>query len=421
MKILIKNTTIVTMNPRKEILIDADILIVNNKIKKISKNIKAKAAKIINGKNKIALPGLINAHTHAAMTLFRGFADDLSLKIWLENYIWPAEAKLTPDDVYWGALLACAEMIRSGITCFNDMYWHSLATAEAIEKSGLRGCVSSVIVGLKKGWEDDLEEGSIKISQKYPTHLPSRIKIFLGPHAPYSCDEKVLKEVIKIGKKLKMGIHIHLAETKAEEKKQVRQLEKIGLFALPTIAAHGVWLTKNEMAVLAKRKVSIAHCPTSNLKLASGRADISGLIKAGINVCLGTDGAASNNRLDLFSEMKLSALLAKEKTNDPSALPAKKALEMATLGGSRALGLEKEIGSLEVGKKADLILVDTRAPHLQPIYHLVSHLVYAATAADVSTTIVDGKILMENRKLKVLDESKIIKKCQEISKKFLVN
>ena len=421
MKIFIKNANVLPMTGVDKILPRSDILIKNGRIAKIAQNLKADSnAKIINARNMVAMPGLINTHTHAAMVLFRGLADDLPLRKWLEEKIWPAEAELTEEDVYFGSSLGIMEMLKGGVTCFNDMYWFVEGTAEAVKQSGIRAVLNGVLVGIVPNAEQDFEKAILDVKKWHPsTSLGARgrIKMIFAPHALYSCPPKYLKKILKEAKKLKTMIHIHLAET-MQGKGDIEKAAELGVFDLPTIAAHCVWVSEKEIDILKKYKVAVAHCPVSNLKLASGIAPVWQMVRKGILVALGTDGAASNNTLDMWETMKLAALLAKVKENEPTALPAYQVLKMATINGARALGLEKEIGTLEVGKKADIILINLKKPHFIPLHNIVSHLVYVASKEDVDTVIVDGKILVKGGCLIGLDEQKIINEVEKRADKI---
>ncbi|AOQ23631.1 5-methylthioadenosine/S-adenosylhomocysteine deaminase [Moorella thermoacetica] len=369
---------------------------------------------VIEAGDMVALPGLVNAHTHAAMTLLRSYADDLPLKQWLEEKIWPREDRLEREDIYWGSKLALLEMIRSGTTTFADMYFHMDAVAEAVVESGLRASLCQGLIGLQDTSNKRLEAG-ISLVKEWHGAGEGRITTMLGPHAPNTCTPEYLTRVAETAAGLGVGLHIHLAETRGEVEDvkarygatPVALVNKLGLLDLSVLAAHCVHLTTEEIAILAEKKVGVAHCPESNLKLASGVAPVKEMLAAGVNVAIGTDGAASNNNLDMVAETRTAALLAKGITGDPTVVPAHKALVMATLNGARALGLEKEIGTLEAGKKADLILVDMRQPHLMPPNDVEANLVYAARGSDVDTVIVNGKILMARGEVKTLDAEEI--------------
>jgi 5-methylthioadenosine/S-adenosylhomocysteine deaminase len=371
------------------------------------------------------MPGLVNSHTHAAMTCYRGMADDLPLMEWLNHFIFPAEAKSSGDQVYWSTLLACAEMIRSGTTTFCDMYLFEDRVAHAAKQAGMRALVGEVLYDfpsphygpIEKGLE--FTESLIQFWQKDPL-----IRVAIEPHAAYTCSPDLLKSCRQMADRYGVPLIIHLSETQSEieevsikyGKRPVDHLENLGLLSSSLIACHCVWLTEEEMDLLARREVRVVHNLESNLKLASGVAPVPELLSRGVVVGLGTDGCASNNNLDLFQEMDFVAKVHKAKRLDPTVMPAQTVLEMATLGGARVLGMEKEIGSLEVGKKADVIVLDMNRPHLQPVYNIVSQLVYSATGADVREVIIDGKIIMENRKLLTLDEEKILERMGELRK-----
>ncbi|WP_338825403.1 5-methylthioadenosine/S-adenosylhomocysteine deaminase [Moorella humiferrea] len=369
---------------------------------------------VIKADDKVALPGLVNAHTHAAMALLRSYADDLPLKEWLEKKIWPREARLTREDIYWGTKLALLEMIRSGTTTFADMYFNMDAVAEAVVEAGLRACLSQGLIGLQDGDGGRLATG-VSLVKEWQGAGDGRITTMLGPHAPYTCPPEYLTKVAATAAGLGVGLHIHLAETKGEVADiqsrygatPIALANRLGLFELPVLAAHCVHLTPEDISILAEKKVGVAHCPESNLKLASGVAPVKAMLSAGVNVAIGTDGAASNNNLDMVGEMRTCALLAKGISGDPTAVPAHQALVMATLNGARALGLDKEIGTLEAGKKADLILVKKHRPHMMPSHNVEADIVYAANGNDVDTVIVNGEILMSGGEVKTLDVEEI--------------
>jgi len=373
---------------------------------------------IIRAEGRVALPGLVNIHTHAAMTLFRGYADDLPLRQWLEEKIWPVEDRLQWDDIYWGTQLALAEMIRSGTTTFADMYFHMDAVARAVEEAGMRACLCQGLIAIGGAGNERLRTAESLVRDWHGAG-DGRITTMLGPHAPYTCPPDYLAKVAEVAARLGVGLHIHLAETRQEVEEirsvygspPVAHVARLGLFELPTLAAHCVHLTEEEIAILAEKKVAVAHCPESNLKLASGVAPIPALLRAGVTVGVGTDGAASNNNLDLLEEMRTAALLAKGISGDPTVLKAEEALAMATINGARALGLEEEIGTLEAGKKADVVLLNIRQPHLQPVNDLVAHVVFAARGGDVDTVIVNGRVLMAGGRLQTLDEERIYREA----------
>ena len=376
---------------------------------------------IIDGSGKIAMPGLVNCHTHAAMSLFRGVAEDKPLDVWLRETIWPLESKLRREDIYYGALLSCIEMIRSGTTCFSDMYFHEDMVARAAMEAGLRCVLSSGIIdaGHKTLGRILLRE-AVKIAREYHG-VSDRVFVMLGPHALYSCSLDLLRKVRERAEELNVGVHIHLAESERDSanirsihgRSEVDLLGEVGLLGPRLLAAHCIHVSDGDIVLMAKHGVKVAYNPVSNMKLASGIPRIKDLLDAGVVVGLGTDGPASNNSLDMFETMKFAALLQKARYGDPRVLPAKKVVEMATIDGARALGLDGLIGSLEAGKKADIILVDTNKPHLKPIHDVYAALVYSARGSDVDTVIVDGRVLMENRRVKTVDEAEVMRRAEE--------
>jgi 5-methylthioadenosine/S-adenosylhomocysteine deaminase len=421
MDILIKNGIVITMDKERRILKDFSISITDGIIEEIKPEIKGEADFVIDASRKIVMPGFVNTHTHLAMSLFRGVADDLPLMRWLQEEIWPMEKKLEANHVYAGALLGCLEMIKTGTTCFNDMYFYMDEVARSIEESGMRGVISYAMFdfGDESKADDILKEGGKSI-KKYNV-AGSRIKAVLGPHAPYTCSEKLLVKTAEMAKKHNTLIHIHVAETKEEVETSKKEkgktpfeyLDNIGFLRDNVLASHSTWVTEKEIKILKKRNVKVAHNPTSNMKIGCGVAPIPEYIENGVLVSLGTDGAASNNSLDMFQEMKICALLHKINKRDASVVPAEKVLEFATINGARALGLDNEIGSVEVGKKADVILVDLDRPNLTPLTNPVSHLVYSARGCDVDTVIIDGKIVMEDRRVRTIDQPQVLNFAME--------
>ena len=427
--ILIENCTVLPMDGRDTI--KAGLIATKENIITYSgpkrKAPKITAEKTVDAAGMVATPGLINCHTHLAMTLFRGLAEDQPLETWLTEAIWPLEAKLKPPDIYYGSLLGCLEMIKSGTTCFADMYFHEETVAEAVQEAGLRAVLAP---GLLETLDKDLAEETLKqtiqLVRKY--HQPeSTIKIQLGPHAVYTCSLDFLKRVRETATRHKIGIHIHLAESKdmadqiekEHHQTEAQLLENIDFLGPDVLAAHCIHLNQEDMQTLAKHDVKIVYNPVANMKLAEGTAKIPDLQKLGITVSLGTDGPASNNTLDMLQNMKIAALLQKAHYGDPTVLPAKTVLEMATRNAAKALGLERTIGSLEPGKKADIALIDFRKPHLTPQHNPYANIVYSANGSDVQTLIVDGKVLMENREVKTLDEEEIMEKARETTLNLL--
>jgi len=431
--ILTHDCTIVTMDKKQPVIEKGFITMKNGQITAIGKKSRAsrliKAEETINGEGKVALPGLVNCHTHVAMTLFRGVAEDQQLDKWLRETIWPLEAKLKPSDIYEGTLLGCLEMIKSGTTCFAEMYFHEGAVAKAVEKAGLRAVLASGIIeaeDAKRG--ERMLRDAVGFVKKYNGFAEGRVKAQLGPHALYSCSPSLLRQIREAASKLGVGVHIHLAESKetagAFRAKygfgEVEFLEQIGFLKdLDVLAAHCIHLSNVEMRLLAKCGVRVAYNPVVNMKLGMGVPKIDELLKLGVTVGIGTDGPASNNTLDMFESVKVAALLQKIWRKDPSVLSAESVLRMATIDGAKALGLDEFVGSLEVGKRADLILVDFDKPHLIPRHNLYANLVYSAHGSDVDTVIVDGKILMKGRQVKTLNEAEVMKKAQRTAQNLV--
>lgn len=426
--ILIKDGYIITMDAQRRILERGSVAIEGDKITAVGKDVQERADTVIDARGKAVLPGLINAHTHLSMTLLRGVADDMPLMEWLETKIWPIEKNLTAQDSYLGALLGCLEMIKSGTTCFADQYFFMQDVARAVEEAGLRAMLSYGIIEMDdpKRRESELRAGE-KLVKTCQGAAGGRIQTMFGPHAAYTCSPECLMQVKELAKKYKVGIHTHISETQDEVdkitkkygKRPVEHLDSIGFLGPEVLAAHCIWLTEKEIAVIRKQGVKPVHNPVSNMKTASGVAPVPEMLAAGIPVALGTDGAASNNLLDMFSEMKFAALLSKAHKLDPTALPAQVVLEMATINGAIALGLQDKIGSLEVGKKADIVMVDMKKPHLAPLHNVISHLVYSAVGGDVDTVVVDGKVLMRERRVLTLDEVKVLEETQKAADDLL--
>ena len=377
----------------------------------------ADAARTIDGTDRLALPGLVNAHTHAAMTLFRGYGDDMPLRPWLEERIWPAEAKLTDDDVYWGTRLACAEMIRTGTTLLNDMYWKVPNAVRAIRDAGLRANVSAGLIS--GGFMGDLKSEMRELIAMYETgEFGERIRLALSPHAPYTVTPDDLEWCAGLATEHDLPIQIHLSETLREVEECVAEhglrpafhLERHGILSRPTTLAHGVWLDREELGMLAGHETTVVHNPVSNLKLACGQGrdvrgwfDYPGAKAAGVNVALATDGTASNTNLDMFEEMKFASLMAKHASGDPTCMPAAETLDIATRGGADGMGWT-DAGRLEVGALADVVLLDLTEVTLTPMHDPASHAVYAANGQCVHTTICDGRVLMEGGEIEGLDE-----------------
>ena len=408
----------------------ANIFVSDDKISKISAD-EPENAQIIDGKGKFATPGLVNAHTHASMTLLRSFSDDKSLMDWLEKDIWPVEAQMTRKDIFFGAALAAIEMIRGGTTAFADMYGPNMEeVAKIVEKSGLRGCLSRGLISFADG-DKKLAE-NVELYKNFHGAANGRITIMLGPHAIYTCPPDFLSKVADQAAKLGAEVHMHMNETltevenclKSYGKRPFEVVNDTGLLENGFLAAHCVHLSDSEIEIIKSKKIRVAHNPGSNLKLASGIAPVKKLLDAGITVALGTDGASSNNNLDVLEEIRLAAQLAKVESMNPSAVPANQALKMATEYGAKALNLQN-VGKLAVGMKADIVLWQMSGAEWQPSYNPASLLVYSANSASADTVIVDGKVLMQNRELKTLDEEKILSEftacASRLTKNSLVN
>ncbi len=367
------------------------------------------------------IPGLINLHTHAAMTLLRGLADDRVLMDWLHNHIWPVETRLTsPEFVHDGTLLACAEMLRGGVTCFNDMYFFPEAAAEAVLASGMRAALGMIVVEFRSPYATDAADYLSKgVTLRDCLRDEPRLTFCIAPHAPFTVSDATFERVATYAGELDVPVHIHLHETADEIRdslaahnlRPIRRLQNFGLLGPGLIAVHAVHLEADEIALLAGHGCHVAHCPSSNLKLASGIAPVARLHRQGVNVGLGTDGAASNNRLDIFTEMRLAALLAKGASGDPTALPAHVVLEMATLNAARALGLDQRVGSLTSGKRADIVAIALADPELAPCYDPLSHLAYVVGREHVTHVWVDGELLVENGALTRLDPRELAAKA----------
>lgn len=383
---------------------------------------------IMEGKGRVVMPGLINTHTHAAMVYFRGIADDLPLTEWLNNHIWPAENKwLSPEFISDAIELACLEMLKGGITTYNDMYFFEDAAGEAAKRIGMRAVLGSGIL--------DFPSVSAKTTDEYLDNAERFVHNWKGddlitpciaPHALYTCGTETLKKSKAMAGRLDVPLHIHLAETRWEveeiqlryKMRPVEYLADLGFLDETVLAAHCIWLEDNEIELLAKHKVGVSHCMESNLKLASGFAPVATMLAAGVKVTFGTDGAASNNDLNILSEMSTTAKVHKALSNNPTVLDAKTIVLMATRWGAEVLGLGRKVGSLEKGKIADVISINLAKPHLTPIYNIYSHIVYAAMASDVDFVMVNGKIVINNGRLLTADETEILFKAQQWCEKI---
>ncbi len=422
MGIVLKNILAVLPEGEKDVVKETDIYIEGSRIAAIGRKPEGfMEEKVIDGKDRLAIPGLINCHTHSYMSFMRNVADDLSFMDWLFGSIDPIEQKMTDEDTYWGACLAIIEMMKSGTTCFNDMQMNIHQTTRAVKESGMRAVISRGLVG-----EGDNEAGQMRLSQAYEERDAAkdcdRLTFMLGPHAPYTCDDAYMRIISEEAKKNHMGIHVHLSESESEIQQikekygcsPIEMADKNGLFDVPAIAAHCVQITESDMDILKEKNVSVVTNPASNMKLGNGFAPVPRMMEKGINVCLGTDGAASNNSLNLFHELNLLTLIHKGVNRTPQCVSAREGLRIATINGAKALGLAKETGSLEVGKKADIAILDLKTPSLTPRNNLIAGLSYSANGSEVETVIIDGKVTMENRKVLTLDEELVYQKINEI-------
>lgn len=427
MNILIKNVDILPVDGKHDQIFNSNIYIVDDKIDYIGDNIEGKEVhRVIDGKNKLALPGLVNAHTHLGMSLLRNYTDDVPLQTWLEEKIWPIEAKMTAEDIYWGSLLSMVEMIKSGTTAFCDMYDFMGEVGRGVEEAGIRGVLTRGMVEDPNNPDKKLNEAR-NLYKNWHGKADGRIKVMIAPHAIYTTSSEFLLKTMDMAREFDTGLHIHLSETKIEVedsykahgKSPVKYLEDLGFFDIHTIAAHCVHLDDEDIDILYRHGVYPVNNPTSNLKLASGFAPIDKMLKKGIPVALGTDGPSSNNNLDMFEEINLASILNKGVNLDAVSVSALEAIEMATINGAKALGWDKEIGSIEVGKKADIILLDLDKPHFYPRHNLVSAISYSAHGSDVDTVMVDGKIIMENREIKTLDVELIKYMTEKLAKDLI--
>lgn len=422
MGIVIKNALAVLPQDAEDVVKETSIYIEGDRIAAIGDAPSGFAEdKIIDGKDKLVIPGLINCHTHSYMSFMRNVADDLSFMDWLFGTIDPIEQQMTDEDTYWGAHLAIIEMMKSGTTCFNDMQMNIHQTTKAVKESGMRAVICRGLVG-----SGNDEAGQMRLRQAYEERDAAkdcdRMTFCLGPHAPYTCDDEFLKIVAAEAKREHMGIHMHLSES-VSEIEQIQEkygctpialVERCGIFDVPAIAAHCVQVTDEDIDILKRKNVSVVTNPASNMKLGNGFAPIGKMLEKGVNICLGTDGAASNNSLNMFHELSLLTLIHKGTGRTPQCVSAKEGFRIATINGAKALGLEKEIGSIEVGKKADLAILDLNVPSLTPRNNLIAGLSYSANGSEVDTVIINGQITMEHRNILTMDEKLVYSKIQDI-------
>ncbi|WP_427182129.1 amidohydrolase [Paenibacillus sp. TC-CSREp1] len=427
MSILIQQATILTMQDNESPFM-GDIRIEGDRIVEIASHVDPQPGDdVLDGRSKLAMPGLVNAHQHSPMSLLRGFSDDLKLMDWLDRKMLPAEARMTSEDIYWGAKLGIAEMIRSGTTAFADMYIHMNEIAEAVTETGIRASLTRGMVFMEEDGGRRLQE-AVDLVQRWSGKANGRITTMYGPHSPYTCPMEPLRDVIAMAVRDDIPLHIHLAETIEEVQKihsrygltPTEYLVEAGMFDhAHVLLAHAVHLNENDVSKLKGMRGGVAHNPVSNLKLGCGIAPIEAMRTEGITVGLGTDGAGSATTLDMFEEIKAACWLQKLDYGDPTRIPAREVLNMATRGSAKLLSLHDEVGVLAPGYKADLILIDLAKPHLQPIHNMESLLAYSVNGADVHTTIVDGRILMRDRKLLTLDEDELYREVNVRAKRIV--
>ncbi|MFD1955692.1 amidohydrolase [Paenibacillus thailandensis] len=414
----IKNGLFVTMEEDKPAF-RGHMVIADDRITYIGEtapNPAPEGAEQLDGSKLAFMPGLVNTHGHAAMSLLRGYSDDQNLQVWLEQKMWPMEAKYVDADTKAGSLLAIAEMLKSGTTAFVDMYDRMDQVAEAVKQAGIRGLLTRGVIGLcpPEVQEAKLAE-AIRFAKDWNGEADGRIRTMISPHAPYTCPPDYIERFVQAAHDLDLPLHTHMSETLAEVEQNVKEygarpvehLDKLGFFSRPSLVAHAVHLNDEEIALLADRGVAVSHNPVSNLKLASGVARVPELLRAGVTVSLGTDSAASNNNLDLFKEVKFAALLHKGVTGDPTVVPAAEALRMGTVYGAKSIWQDDSIGVLRAGMKADFIAVDIDQPHYYPLTDIVSHLVYSGSGRDVAHVWVDGRQVVKNGECVYLDEERI--------------
>ena len=425
MSILIENIDEIYTADNDNKVIKNGYIIINNgiiekihKMKEIQQENKKQFDKIIDAEDKVAIPGLINTHTHSSMTLLRGYADDLPLKEWLETKIWPFESRLRKDDFYWGTKLAILEMIKTGTTTFSDMYFSMDEIAKAVKETGIRAVLSEGLIE-----ENDGEKGlqnSIRFAKEWNNKANGRIKTMLAPHSPYTCSREYLKRIVNKADEIGVPIHTHLAETENEVKitkekygkSPTKFLEDVNFFSVPILAAHCIYLDESDMEILAENNVGVAHNPLSNMKLGSGIANITKLIDKGINIGLGTDGVASNNNLDLFEEAKIAAYLQKVDKKDPSLINTNDLLKMLTINGAKVLGIDN-LGKLKEKYIADLVLLDiNKSSYFYPHHNNLSNIFYSSNSNSVNTVIIDGKVVLEDGNLLTMEENKVFQEVE---------
>lgn len=433
MDILIKNALAVTLDAADTVYRTADIGIADGTIVYLGESAPAHthAARVIDADGAVAMPGLVNMHTHSPMVLLRGYAEGLPLMRWLTEMVFPVEDQLTDTDMYWASLLAIMEMVSTGTTCFNDMYFGTAGTLRAVQESGIRAVLTYCATD-EEGPAD--QNPSVlqtrRLHEAHNNENGGQVLVSIAPHAIYTCSPALLQHTADEAERLGAPLHIHLSETVGENSdcqaahgmSPTAYLDSLGFFrkGVPTIVAHGVHLSDSDRAILAKYGVSVASCPESNCKLGSGICELDKLLETGVNVCIGTDGASSNNNLNMLEELHMAALLLQGVRRDAALLRPDDILRMGTVNGAKALGQAGRFGSLEVGKSADLILVDTKKPHMQPMTDVKSNLVYSAQGADVRLTMVQGRILYENGQFPTIDTAAVYENVQKTCDRVLV-
>lgn len=429
MGVLLKNIMATLPNGDDVEVKETNIYIEDDKITGIGKEPAGfKATEVIDGKDKLVIPGLINCHTHTYMAFMRNVADDLSFMDWLFGRIDPIEQRMTDEDVYWGACLGIIEMMKTGTTCFNDMQMNPCTTSKAAIESGMRAVISRGLVGSGNDEGGRKRINDTYIDRDYCKDC-DRISFMMGPHAPYTCDEEYFRIVSDEAKKSNMGIHVHLSESVSEMEQikekygctPIEMAERNGLFDVRCVAAHCVQVDEKDMDIMKKHNVNVVTNPASNMKLGNGFAPVPEMLEKGINVCLGTDGAASNNSLNLFKELHLLTLIHKGTHRTPQCISATEGFKIATINGAKALGLDKITGSIEVGKKADLAILDLNNPSMQPKNNLMAGLCYSADGTEVDTVIIDGKKTVEHGRVLTMDEELVYKKVNEVIKRLTLD
>lgn len=435
MKTLIRNGLVLMHDPSGWHCERQDVLISGNRIEQTAPSLECREGKVIDAAGKLVMPGLINAHTHAYMTIHRNYADDLPFFEWLEK-VDQVEQKMTEEDVYWTTLLAIIEMLRSGTTCFTDMSIKSAkeksgpraAAAGAVLDSGFRAVICRGLAGTADS-EESLRKFGEAVGEMDLLKGETRIRFAHGPHAPYSCMQDYLEKLTRSCRERGVMQHIHLSESQAEMEgiakehgmTPIRYADSLGVFDVPCVVAHAVYATDEDIRILAEKKVSVATCPKSNMKLGNGFAPVQKMLDAGVNVCLGTDGCGSNNSLNMFQEMNAAALVHKGANRQVQCVDAAEVLKMATMNGAKAIGFEGELGEIREGALADLILVNLNEPQFIPANNIISGLVYSSTGAEVDTVLVDGRVLMENRKLTTIDEQEVFAEIRKLADRLGMN